>query len=174
MTVSALEVFHVAIVVGDMQAAMERYSKVLAVEKWSWWDRLPPGSPARVVYGPGGGTTWELISIEKESDSQFHRFFKQHGKGVQHIGFWCPDLKQSVRAALEAGGEIVGGLTDAQGNVIVHVKPGDLDALPLKPSVFIDAGMGFTLEYFGPGSEQMYHDWFKDDYGFMLKPPPWE
>jgi catechol 2,3-dioxygenase-like lactoylglutathione lyase family enzyme len=69
MTVSALEVFHVAIVVGDMQAAMERYGKVLGVEKWSWWDRLPPGSPARVVYGPGGGTTWELISIEKESDS---------------------------------------------------------------------------------------------------------
>jgi hypothetical protein len=34
--------------------------------------------------------------------------------------------------------------------------------------------MGFTLEYFGPGSEQMYHDWFKEDYGVMLKPPPWE
>jgi catechol 2,3-dioxygenase-like lactoylglutathione lyase family enzyme len=174
VTVSGIEVFHVAIVVGDMQAAMERYSRVLGVEKWSWWDRLPPGSPARVVYGPGAGTTFELISIEKDSDSQFHRFYKEHGEGVQHIGFWCPDVKTSVKAALDAGGEIVGGLTDSEGNLVVHVKPGDLDALPLKPSLFVNAKMGFTLEYFGPGSEQMYHDWFKDDYATMIKPAPWE
>ena len=77
-------------------------------------------------------------------------------------------FKASVKAALEAGGEIVGGLTDAQGNLVVHVKPGDLDALPLKPQLFVNANMGFTLEYFGPGSEQMYHDWFKDDYATMI------
>jgi len=93
---------------------------------------------------------------------------------VQHIGFWCPDLKASVKAALEAGGEIVGGLTDVQGNLVVHVTPGDLDALPLKPSLFVNANMGFTLEYFGPGSEQMYHDWFKEDYAMIIKPAPWE
>ena len=141
-----------------MQEAMSRYSRVLGVEKWSFWDRMPPGSPARVAYGPGAGTTWELISIEKPASSQFHDFFREHGEGVQHIGFWCPDLKASVKAALEAGGEIVGGLRDPQGNLIVHVRPGDLDALPLHPQLFVNAKMGLNLEYFGPGSEQLFHD----------------
>ena len=174
MTVFGLQQFHVAIVTPDINAAIERYTKVLGVEGWSFWDRMPPGSPARVAYGHGAGGTWELIGIEKPADTQFHRFLEQHGEGVQHIGFWCPDLKAAVKAALEAGGEVVNALHDRQGNAIVHVAPGDLDAIELPRSLFLNAGVGFTLEYFGPGSEAMYREWFGDNYGVMLKPPPWE
>jgi catechol 2,3-dioxygenase-like lactoylglutathione lyase family enzyme len=174
VTATGLSQFHIAIVTGDMQAAIERYSRVLGVEGWNFWDRMPPGSPARVAYGYGAGNTWELISIEKDASTQFHDFYKQHGEGVQHIGFWCPDLRASVTTALEAGGEIVSTIVDSQGNALVHVKPGDLDSIDLPRSLFLNAGVGFTLEYFGPGSEQMYREWFKDDYDLMLKPPPWE
>jgi catechol 2,3-dioxygenase-like lactoylglutathione lyase family enzyme len=173
VTVDGLAQFHIAIVTGDMQGAMARYSRVLGVEGWSFWDRMPPGSPMRVAYGHGAGATWELIGIEQDGNSQFQEFYRQHGEGVQHIGFWCPDLRGAVQEALEAGGEIVSTLLDKQSNAVVHVKPGDLDALELPRSLFLNAGVGFTLEYFGPGSEQMYKDWFKDDYDRMLRPPPW-
>jgi catechol 2,3-dioxygenase-like lactoylglutathione lyase family enzyme len=173
LTATGLVQFHIAIVTGDMQAAIERYSRLLGIEGWSFWERMPPGSPTRVAYGHGAGNTWELISIEKDGDSQFHEFYKRHGEGVQHIGFWCPDLRASVKLALEAGGKIVSTLVDTEGNAIVHVKPGDLDSLQLPRNLFLSAGLGFTLEYFGPGGEEMYKDWFKDDYDVMLKPPPW-
>ena len=173
MTVSGLQQFHIAIVTGDIQAAIDRYSRVLGVEGWSFWERMPPGSPMRVAYGHGAGATRELIGIEQEATSQFHEFLKRHGEGVQHIGFWCPDLRGAVEEALGAGGEIVSATLDKQGNAVVQVKPGDLDGLELPRSLFITAGVGFTLEYFGPGSEQMYKDWFKEDYDAMLKPPPW-
>lgn len=172
--VESMTPFHIAIVTGDVDGAMERYRKVFGVETWSFWDRFPPGSPMRVAYGRGAGVTWELIGIEQDGDSQFQRFYKQHGEGVQHIGFWCPDLRGSVEAALEAGGEIVSTVLDAQGNAVVHVTPGDLDAIELPKSLFLSAGVGFTLEYFGPGSEQMYREWFKDGYERMLTPAPWE
>ena len=173
MTVEGLVQFHIAIVTPDMKTATQKYGRLFDVDRWHFWDRTPPGSPARVAYGTGSGATWELISIEKEGTSQFHAFLKQHGEGVQHIGFWCPDMRASVKEVLEAGGEIVSTILDSQGNAIVHVKPGDLDALQLPGSLFLNAGIGFTIEYFGPGGEQMYRDWFKDDYGRMLKPPPW-
>ena len=173
MTVEGLTQFHIAIVTGDMQAAIDRYTRILGVEGWSFWDRMPPGSPTRVAYGHGAGATWELISIEKPGASQFHQHFEKHGESVQHIGFWCPDLRSSVAAALEAGGVIVSTVLDKQGNAAVHVTPGDLDAIDLPTSLFLTADVGFTLEYFGPGSEDMYKAWFKDDYDAMLKPPPW-
>jgi catechol 2,3-dioxygenase-like lactoylglutathione lyase family enzyme len=174
MTVSGLEQFHIAIVTPDMQSAMSKYSRLLGIGGWNFWDRMPPGSPARVAYGHGAGGTWELISIEKPGTSQFHEFLKRHGEGVQHIGFWCPDMRSAVQEALEAGGEILSAVVDKQGNAVVHVTPGDLDRIELPRSLFLNAGLGFTLEYFGPGSEQMYEDWFKDDYAAMRKPPPWQ
>jgi catechol 2,3-dioxygenase-like lactoylglutathione lyase family enzyme len=173
MTVSGLQQFHIAIVTPDIHSAIDRYSKVLGVEGWSFWERMPPGSPTRVAYGHGAGGTWELIGIEQPGTSQFHQFLERHGEGVQHIGFWCPDMTAAVRSALEAGGEIVSTVLDKQGNAIVHVKPADLDAIELPRSLFVTANIGFTLEYFGPGSEAMYKDWFKDQYDVMLKPPPW-
>lgn len=173
MTASGLVAFHIAIVTPDLEGAIERYKRVLGVELWHFWDRTPPGSSARVAYGAGAGATFELIGVTGDGDSQFHRFLKQHGEGVQHIGFWVPDLKTAVTEALEAGGEIVSGVLDAQGNAVVQVKPGDLDALHLRNPVFLNAGVGFTIEYFGPGGDRLHRDWFKDDFEKMVTPPPW-
>src|SRR5690606_7112739 len=100
--------------------------------------------------------------------------YKRHGEGVQHIGFWCPDLRARVTEALEAGGRILSTLVDAQGNAVVHVQPGDLDTLPLPKNLFVAENTGFTMEYFGPGGEQRYKAWFGDEYQRMLRPPPWE
>lgn len=173
MTVPGLVAFHIAIVTPDLEGAIERYRRVLGVDLWSYWDRTPPGSPTRVAYGAGAGATFELIGITGEGDTQFHRHLKAHGESVQHIGFWAPDVKAAVTAALDAGGEIVSGVVDAQGNAVVQVKPGDLDALQLRNPVFLNAGTGFTIEYFGPGGDKLHRDWFKDDFERMVKPPPW-
>jgi catechol 2,3-dioxygenase-like lactoylglutathione lyase family enzyme len=173
VTASGLVAFHTAIVTPDLQGAIERYRKVLGVELWHFWDRTPPGSPLRVAYGAGAGGTWELIGVASDGDSQFHRHLKAHGESVQHIGFWAPDVKSAVAEALEAGGEIVSGVVDDQGNAVVQVKPGDLDSLQLRNPVFLNAGTGFTIEYFGPGGDQLHRDWFKNDFERMVTPPPW-
>lgn len=173
MTVEGLVEFHIAIVTPDLEGAIERYRRVLGVELWHYWDRTPPGSPTRVAYGAGAGATWEIIGVTGEGTSQFHEFLKQHGEGVQHIGFWAPDVRGAVREALEAGGRIVSGIVDKDGNAAIQVAPGDLDTLELRNPVFLNAGTGFTIEYFGPGGDKLHRDWFKEDFEKMVTPPPW-
>jgi catechol 2,3-dioxygenase-like lactoylglutathione lyase family enzyme len=173
MSVPELVAFHTAIVVRDIEKSIERYRGVLGVDRWHFWDRTPPGSPMRVAYGGGAGATFELIGVTGEGDSQFHRFLTEHGEGVQHIGFWAPDMRAAITAAVEAGGQIVSGAMDENGNAVVQVTPANIETVQFRNPTFIDAGVGFTVEYFGRGGDQMLRDWFKDEFEIMITPPPW-
>jgi catechol 2,3-dioxygenase-like lactoylglutathione lyase family enzyme len=156
-----------------LEAGIERYRRVLGVERWHYWAGTPPGSPRRVAYGRGAGATFELWGVTGDGDSQFDRFLAEHGEGVQHIGFWAPDMRAAITAAVEAGGQIVSGAMDADGNAVVQVTPANIEAVQFRNPTFIDAGVGFTVEYFGRGGDQMLRDWFKDEFDIMVTPPPW-
>jgi catechol 2,3-dioxygenase-like lactoylglutathione lyase family enzyme len=169
MTVEGLKAFHVAIVTRDLDEAIKRYTKVLGVERWHHWGR----SPIRMAYGAGAGMTFEVFGINGEGNTMFDEFLRVNGEGVQHIGFWCPDVRAAVRDALEAGGQIVSGVVNKDGTAAVQVSSANFDAFDLRNPVFVNAGIGFTIEYFGPGGEQLHKDWFKEDYDKMVVAPPW-
>jgi hypothetical protein len=64
---------------------------------------------------------WELIDVKGPGNPVFHQFRDQHGEGVQHIGFWTPDIRASVEHALAAGTRLVSVTTDTQGNTVVQL-----------------------------------------------------
>src|SRR5262249_49450106 len=79
--------------------------------------------------------------------NQFSQFLAEHGEGVQHIGFWTPDVRKAVEAAIAAGGRLVSASTDAAGNTSVQLLPEPGGPLPdltnLRPFTFIGAGPGW-------------------------------
>jgi Glyoxalase/Bleomycin resistance protein/Dioxygenase superfamily len=91
-----LVAFHVGIVVRDLHAVMDRYQRLFALD---------------IAYGgrAGTGLAFELIEPVPGEPSQWSEFLEQRGEGVQHIGFWTPDLLGSLQAAVAEGGTLVFG-----------------------------------------------------------------
>jgi len=90
--------------------------------------------------------------VSGSGGSQVHEFRDHHGEGVQHIGFWTPDMRASVEDALSKGGKLVSATADAQGHTAVQllpaaaVKPQQLEGL--STASWIDLGFGgWRLEY---------------------------
>ena len=111
-----LVAFHVGIVVRDLHAVMDRYQRMFALEHWHL--REPqPGIPLRIAYGgrEGTGLAFELIEPVPGETSQWSEFLEQRGEGVQHIGFWTPDLLGSLQAAVAEGGTLVFGPFEQRG-----------------------------------------------------------
>jgi catechol 2,3-dioxygenase-like lactoylglutathione lyase family enzyme len=173
VTAPAIAAFHTCVVVRDLDDAINRFTKSLGIGHWHHWDRFPPGATARMAYGHGNGMTFEVFAVDGNGETQFDRFLREKGEGVQHIGFWTPDVRGSVAAALDAGGKVVSGARDAAGNTTVQVTPGNLDAITFGAPTFVDAGTGFLIEYFGPGGDTTLRDWLKDDFGVIVEAPSW-
>lgn len=175
MTAPEVQCFHIAIVVADLDAAIERYRQLLDAATW----RVREMSPGfRIAYGSGSGQTWELIEVTGEGASQFHQFRDQHGEGVQHIGFWTPDIRASVEQALERGAQLVSTSTNDEGQTTVQLIPQSratpdlLNAVDAAIGAFIDPGIGgWRIEYIGPTGEAFLHDWLEDDFPEIIVTP---
>jgi catechol 2,3-dioxygenase-like lactoylglutathione lyase family enzyme len=176
MTAPDVKCFHIGIAVRDMDVAIEGYGRLLATERWHILSRTPG---TRVAYGVGSGMTWELWEATGEGTTQYHEFLREHGEGVQHIGFWTPDLRSSVETAVANGGRLVSAATDDRGHSAVQLVPASglqskhLDALGI--TAFVDAGFGgWRIEYVGPTGERFLRDWLAEDYqDVIVTPKPW-
>jgi catechol 2,3-dioxygenase-like lactoylglutathione lyase family enzyme len=176
MSVPEITCFHIAVVVNDVEKAVEGYKRFLGDGPWRLRDM---GAGTRIAYGSAGGQTWELIEVSAPGGSQFHEFKERHGEGVQHIGFWTPDMRASVEDALSKGAKLVSATTDAQGHAAVQllpaadVKPEQLEGLGM--ASWMDLGLGgWRLEYIATGLGQTFlKDWLAEDYpGIILNPAP--
>jgi len=181
MTVPEITCFHIAVVVADVDKAIANYKRFLGEGPW----RVREGAFGRLAYGSAAGQTWELIQPSDQGGSQFHRFREQHGEGIQHIGFWTPDIRASVEQSLAAGAQLVWASTDAEGNAAVQllpaakVTPEHLSGLGVVGSgrlgAFMDLGFGgWRLEYIGKAAgEKWLADWLAEDYDqIILTPAP--
>src|SRR5579864_8417943 len=116
MSMPGLQALHVGLVVRDVDAAANLYGRLLGVRRWRRTEfhfKAPPwqahmtDSLFRVAYGRAAHQTIELLQV-MNGRSHFSDFYDAHGEGVQHIGFWCPDIKVAVEAAVVEGAEILG------------------------------------------------------------------
>jgi catechol 2,3-dioxygenase-like lactoylglutathione lyase family enzyme len=166
--------FHVGIVVRDLHAVMDRYQRMFALDHWHL--REPqPGIPLRIAYGgrAGTGLAFELIEPVPGEPSQWSEFLAQRGEGVQHIGFWTPDLLGALQAAVAEGGTLVFGPFEQRGHTVVQVEmpPGQLP----RQLAYIDVGLGTVrFELIGPPTDQGLRQWLQDDYERIIPPAPWE
>ena len=178
MTVPDVKAFHIAVVVHDLDAAVEAYGRLLGPGRWK---KREFGTGFRTAYGSGGGTTWELIEVTGSGDTQFHQFRDQYGEGIQHVGFWSRDIRESVKAALEQGAELVWTATDEQGHRVAQLQPAasvtDDMLSTLKLGAIVDPGFGgWRIEYIDSGETGMtfFNDWLKEEYPeIIVTPPPW-
>ena len=167
MTAPEIQCFHIAVVVQSVDKAVEAYKRFLGDGPWRTRDM---GAGTKIAYGAAGGQTWELIEVSGPGSSQFHAYRDEHGEGVQHIGFWTPDMRGSVEDALSNGAQLVSATTDAQGHTAVQllpragVKPEQLEGLGM--ASWMDLGMGgWRLEYIAADKGQTFlKDWLAEDY----------
>jgi hypothetical protein len=175
VTVPEITCFHIAVVVNSVEKAVEAYRRFVGDGPW----RIRAmSSGTRIAYGSAGGQTWELIEVNGAGVSQFHVFRDEHGEGVQHIGFWTPDIRASVEGSLAKGARLVSATTDAQGNAAVQLLPragvgrDQLEGLGM--GAWMDLGLGgWRLEYIGKtAGEHFFKDWLGEDYKRIILTPP--
>src|SRR3989337_2147874 len=74
---------------------------MFALDRW----HVREGVDANRAYGgrDGTGLAFELMQPNAGAPGQLNEFLSQHGEGVQHVGFWTPDLLGALQAAVAAG-----------------------------------------------------------------------
>src|SRR6266571_7896574 len=113
MTVTADELFafHMGFVVRDLEATTARYGQLLDIPRWHFretdvlalpWDPATSDGHIRIAHGRTPGQTLELIQPDG-GDTFASIFLREHGEGIQHLGFWVPDLRTALRRALAGG-----------------------------------------------------------------------
>jgi catechol 2,3-dioxygenase-like lactoylglutathione lyase family enzyme len=175
MTVPEITCFHIAVVVADLDRTIATYRRILGDGTWG----IRTHEWGRLAYGSAGGQTWELLEITGSGHVPFRQFQERHGEGVQHIGFWTPNIRASVEDALAGGARLISVTTDAQGHSAVQLRPRaevtaqQLDGLGI--GAFMDLGVGgWDLEFIGQtAGERFFNDWLGADYPrVVLTRPP--
>src|SRR5262249_1133248 len=165
--------FQVGTVGGAVHEARDRYQLLSARDHCPLRDPQPD-TPLRIAYGgrEGRGLAFELIEPVPGTTSQWSEFLEQRGEGVQHIGFWTPDLLGSLQTAVAEGGTLVFGPFEQRGHTVVQVgmPPGQLP----RQLAYIDVGLGTVrFELIGPPTDQGLRQWLQEDYDRIIPPAPW-
>lgn len=94
---------HVAIIVRDLDAAVERYERILGLKA----ERIEDYGPGilRIAFLPVGDTQLELIQPLREDDAT-GRWLQEHGEGIQHLAFRVDDLQHSMEQVAVRGARL--------------------------------------------------------------------
>ncbi len=107
----------VAVVVGDLDRAMERYWSQLGIGPWDVYT-YGPNRRSRMTFrghdhpytmklglASGGPTMYELIE-SVSGPSIYDESLQQRGKGLHHFGYYVDDIDQAI-AAMESRGYVL-------------------------------------------------------------------
>jgi catechol 2,3-dioxygenase-like lactoylglutathione lyase family enzyme len=107
-------VAQVALVVENLEKAVEQYRKLFGIEEWHFYTYGKPlvkkmtyrGKPAdykmRVALSYLGSMRIELIE-PLEGDTVYAEFVREHGYGLHHLGVLVDDMTQAIEQANAAG-----------------------------------------------------------------------
>jgi len=181
-----LMAFHLGFVVHDVDAVMDCYRRMLGVEAWRMhelsrspapWSTGYSDARLKVAFGRGAGITFELIQV-LEGRTQHSEFLEAHGEGIQHIGFWSPNIRTSVETALSEGARLVNANLDPEDRAVVQLTPGSsseqiMRSLENARLAYVDPGFGTVqIELVGPSTG--LREWLQQDFDRIIVPPPWE
>ena len=183
-----LVAYHIGIVVRDLEAVQGLYQRVLGIDHWQMrevatarmpWDAHSTDGRLKVAFGRAAGLTFELLQ-PLEGRTPHMDFLEKHGDGVQHIGFWTPDVRAAVERAVKEGGRITLARLDPSGNAEVQLSPGAgteaiVNMLPMDRLAYVDPGLGGgQLEFVGRSAAAGLREWLAEDFDTLLQPsPPW-
>jgi catechol 2,3-dioxygenase-like lactoylglutathione lyase family enzyme len=107
-------VAQIALVVADLDGAVEYYWHTFGIGPWHFYTYQRPlvkamtyqGQPAdyamRIALTHAGPTRLELIEVVS-GDSVYTDFIREHGYGIQHLGVLVEDMAAALEQAREAG-----------------------------------------------------------------------
>jgi methylmalonyl-CoA/ethylmalonyl-CoA epimerase len=113
-------VAQVALIVPDLEQAVENYWKLFGIGSWHFYTYGKPlvkrmsyrGQPAeykmRIALSYLGPLRIELIELG-EGDTVYADFVREHGYGVHHFGVLVDDMAQALAQAEAAGLELTQG-----------------------------------------------------------------
>lgn len=120
------ELDHTAVAVADLDAALERYRRLLGLEPGH--REVVEGQGVEVAFlSPPGDTRLELIAPLSE-ESPVARFLARRGEGLHHVCFRVADLEAALRDAEAAGIRLVdrSPRRGAAGSLIAFLHPAAL------------------------------------------------
>lgn len=145
--------YHLGVVVHNLEAATERYGRLLRVPRWHTVET----GPLRIAFGRGAGLTFELIQPLTEG-TLWSGYLQRQGEGVQHLGFWVPDVQAAVAEAVAAG--------ESTPELVRRINPGRISYLD------IGAG-GVQFEFVGPAAYERLRELVHDDLATFMALPSW-
>ena len=132
---------HLAIVVKDIQKAVDYYSKAFGLQFEEIAEhQLPPdviykGKPCpytmRVTFAHMGPIRLEMVQVV-DGECIYTDFLKEHGEGVHHLGFEVADLEKEVANAEAQGLENICFLKMVGIMAFAHFDPGKTNGMRIE------------------------------------------
>jgi len=179
--------FHMGFVVQDLDATTARYEKLLGIPRWHFretdvlalpWDPATSDGHIRIAHGRTPGQTLELIQPDG-GDTFASIFLREHGEGVQHLGFWVPELQAAIKRALASGATLRHGNFQRDGSGYAQLTAQSttdeiLRGLDVGRPAFVDPGVGMMQsELAGPAVTALQRRSMGDDFPNVIELPPW-
>ena len=101
---------HLGWAVHDADVTAARYSQMLGAQFklqpiYEFYDLYNRPASIKVYYGAVAGMAFEII--EPLTGTTPHaEFLREHGEGIQHIGFWVPDVKKATADLVAKGARV--------------------------------------------------------------------
>lgn len=98
-----MHIHHIAIVVKDLDAALEFYRDALGVEVTG--RREVPAEGVEIAFLPTGESELELLR-PLDPENSIGRFIEKRGEGIHHICMQTDDIDAAVARIEESGGRM--------------------------------------------------------------------
>jgi len=177
--------FHIGMVVHDLEASAAHYTQVLGgtFQTWEFTKVAPKAvnpdledSNLLVSYGRMAGFTLEIIQV-LEGRGLHARWLEDHGEGIQHLGFWVPDVARATEQALDRGAILTSASLDETAFASVTIRglsPSAIGAAVLPGAAYVKCGdMPVEIEFLGPSVEAGLRRRLGGLFGTIVDPPPW-
>jgi methylmalonyl-CoA/ethylmalonyl-CoA epimerase len=116
-----LRIDHIAIVVKDLESALENFKNVISINHVDLED--VPTEKVKVAILKLEDTKIELVQ-PLEPDSPISKFLKEKGEGIHHLAITADDIEKDVERASSNGAKILGGIrSGSYGRKITFIHP---------------------------------------------------
>lgn len=107
---------HVGIVVRDIEAAKEHYTRLMGIKQWYeivydgdinlYYRGCKSNCSVRLFFGGKGHTAVELIQTSGD-DNIYTTFLNNHGEGIHHLQYNVKSLDKAVEEAAKEGLSVI-------------------------------------------------------------------
>ena len=138
LKLNELKLDHIAVVVKDVEKAVDFYSKAFGLEfEEIAQHELPPdvitrGQPTpytmKVSFAQMGPVRLELVQVV-EGECIYTEFLREHGEGVHHLGYEVADIEEEIANAEAQGLEMICHLKIVGIMAFAHFDPGKTNGM---------------------------------------------